>query len=400
MTTRAAPLARFEFIVLAGMLSAWTAFSIDAMLPAMDRIASELTPDAPNLAQLVITSYVLGLGFGTFLTGPLSDAIGRRAVMIGSALLFIFGAIISIFAASLELLLLARVVQGLGGAGPRVVMLAIVRDLYAGRQMAQIVSFIMVVFAIVPAIAPSIGYGVIELGGWRSIFVAFALFAGISIVWFALRMTETLPRAQRRPLRWRNFRSALAEMFGNRQVTLSLIALVFVFASLFATLSSTQPVFDKVFGRADRFHLWFAFISVVSGSFGFLNAALVERLGMVLITRLAFLSQVACAALMIVATLTLPVGGLLFGLYVAWVISVFSMVALTIGNLNAVALEPLGHISGMVTSMVSALSTIGAVLLAVPIGLAFDDTPIWPAVGIGLCALAGYLVVRRISEER
>jgi len=175
MITKSHPqqLGQTEFIAMIAMLFATIAFSIDSMLPALPTIAAELTPLAPNNAQLILTSFVLGMGFGTFVAGPLSDSYGRRRIIVAGAVLYCAGAIAAYFASSLETVLLARVVQGLGAAGPRVVSLALVRDLYKGRDMARVVSFAMMIFTLVPAVAPLAASGVIALYGWRSIFIAF-----------------------------------------------------------------------------------------------------------------------------------------------------------------------------------------------------------------------------------
>ena len=199
-----------EFVALMGMLFATVAFSIDAMLPAMTEIGAELSPDAPNQAQLIITSFVLGMGVGTLFTGPLSDTFGRKSVIIGGAVVFIIGAFLSWAATSLELVLASRVLQGLGAAGPRVAALAIVRDLYSGRQMARVTSFAMLVFTLVPAVAPLIGAGIIWLTGWRGIFLAFIAFSLISTGWLGLRQPESLHPEHRRPFRMSAIWSGIA----------------------------------------------------------------------------------------------------------------------------------------------------------------------------------------------
>ncbi|WP_372833859.1 MFS transporter, partial [Puniceibacterium confluentis] len=150
-------MSRVEFIALIAMLFATIAFSIDSMLPALPEIGAALSPGNLNRVQLVITSFVLGMGIGTFFTGPLSDTFGRKPVVLCGAILYIVASLVAARAQSLEVLLAARVVQGLGAAGPRVVALAIIRDLYQGRGMARIMSFVMIVFTLVPAIAPSMG---------------------------------------------------------------------------------------------------------------------------------------------------------------------------------------------------------------------------------------------------
>ena len=157
------PVSQVEFVVLMAMLSATVAISIDAMLPALPDIAATLTPETPNAAQLVVTSFVLGMGVGTLFAGPLSDRFGRkRIIMLGSGL-YALAALACYFAPTLEVLLAARVVQGIGAAGPRTVSIAMIRDLFKGRDMARIMSFAMMIFTAVPAIAPLMGQGIIAI---------------------------------------------------------------------------------------------------------------------------------------------------------------------------------------------------------------------------------------------
>ncbi|MES2967639.1 MAG: MFS transporter, partial [Pseudomonadota bacterium] len=203
-----------EFIALIAMLFATIAFSIDAMLPALPQIAAELSPDAPNAAQLILTSFVLGMGIGTLLAGPLSDTFGRKPVILAGAALYCAAAMTAYFAPTLETVLLARMVQGLGAAGPRVVSLALVRDLYKGREMAKVVSFAMMIFTLVPAIAPFIGQGIMAVTGWRGIFVAFVAFSVLSMLWFGLRQPETL--TERRPLAAAPLLAAFREVLSHR----------------------------------------------------------------------------------------------------------------------------------------------------------------------------------------
>ena len=227
-------LSKPEFIALMGVMFATIAFSIDSMLPALPEIARDLGLETTNHAQLVLTSFVFGMGAGTLVAGPLSDAFGRRRIIFLGAGLYVTGALLAYVASSLELLLAARVLQGLGAAGPRVVSMAMVRDLYAGRQMAQIISFAMLVFMVFPAVAPMIGAGIIALAGWRAIFLVFVLFSAVSVGWLGLRQPETLPETERRPLRLTPLRNALVEVLNHRQVMMSMAIQVLIFGALSA----------------------------------------------------------------------------------------------------------------------------------------------------------------------
>lgn len=398
MTTK--PLGQTEFVALIAMLFATVAFSIDAMLPALPDIARELSPDAPNLAQLVITSFVLGMGIGILFAGPISDAFGRKPVIIGGVILYSIGAGLAWAAQSIELLLAARVIQGLGVAAPRIVSMAMVRDLYAGRQMASIMSFAMMIFTLVPAAAPAFGNVIIAEFGWRGVFAAFVLFATIIVVWLSLRQPETLHPPQRRRLQFGLLRDAAREVFHHRTVVLCIAVLTLGFGVLFGTLSSTQQIFDITFGRGDSFPYWFAFTAVLAGSSSLLNARLVVRLGMRVMISRALLAVLGytCLVIAIVASGVVP-DWLYFPVYLSWTISIFFMAGLVFGNLNALSLEPLGHIAGMASSLVMAISTVLAVGIAAPLGLLFDGTPLPLMAGVAVLLTLASVLMRMMPKS-
>jgi DHA1 family bicyclomycin/chloramphenicol resistance-like MFS transporter len=394
------PLKRLEFIVLFGMMFATIAFSIDSMLPALPEIGAELTPDNLNRAQLILTSFVLGMGLGTFFMGPLSDTFGRRRVLLSGFVLYGLGTVLAIYATSLELVLAARVLQGVGAAGPRVVTTAIIRDQFAGRQMARILSFIFMVFTIVPAIAPSMGAMIIHFFGWRGVFGAFLVFALVFGGWFFLRQPETLPVEKRRAFTTCKLWSGVREVWGHRTVRIAVLAQGFALGALFAMLSSTQQIFDKTFDQGDNFPLWFGGIAVVSGSASIVNAAYVVRLGMRLLIRVTLTVQLVISTIMVLGFWGgfFP-GWLEFPAFVLWQATVFFMAGMVLGNLNAIALEPMGHLAGMAASITSAISTVMAAGMAIPVGLAFDGTPAPLAAGILLLVAAALGLMQLIRSE-
>ncbi|MCG3266141.1 multidrug effflux MFS transporter [Yoonia sp. I 8.24] len=391
-----------EFIALMAMLAATVAFSIDAMLPALPQIGQELTPLHLNRAQLIITSFVFGMGIGTLFTGPLSDAFGRKPVMVGGALIYITACVVAWQSQSIEIMLLARVIQGLGAAGPRVVAMALVRDLYSGREMARIMSFVMLVFSIIPALAPTIGHYVIIGFGWRGIFGAFVVFAAAVLLWLLLRQPETLTPEKRRPLSMKSIGSAVHEMFVHRTARLSILVQTLTFGMLFTLISSTQQVFDQTFGQAEHFHLWFGGIAICASSASVVNARLVVRLGMRAIIKTMYTAQIFLTIMLILVTLFDGPYWLSFGAYVIWVLGNFFQAGLTIGNLNALAMEEMGHIAGLAASVIAAVATVGAVMIAAPVALMFDGTPMPMAYGALVCAsLALWLttMIKRPGEE-
>ena len=402
MTAAAPPAARGalalpEFVALMAMLAATIAFSIDAMLPALPAIGAELSPDDPNAAQLIIVAFVLGMGGGTLFAGPLSDRLGRKPVMLAGAALYCAGAATAALAPTLEGVLAARVLQGVGAAGPRVVSQAMIRDLYQGRGMARVSSFVMTTFTLVPALAPLMGAGIIAVAGWRGVFWAFVVFSLISGAWLALRQPETLAPAHRRPLRLRPLLAAAREVVSRRQTLLAVAAQTMIFAILFSTIVSSQGIYAEAFGRAESFPYWFGAVAVISGGAALTNAVLVERLGMLYLLRRALAAHLGLSLVLALAFAPLPRDAA-FALFLLWSVGSFGLAGLCIGNLNAIAMQPLGHVAGVASSLIAACATIAGVLLAAPIGQALDGTPVPLAWGVALLTAAALLCAAALRE--
>lgn len=392
-------ISRGELVALLAMLMATVAFSIDAMLPVLPDIAASLAPDEPNQVQLVIAAFVVGMGVGTLFAGPLSDTFGRHKVAAWGAGMYILGALLGAMAPNLETMLLARALQGVGAAGPRVVALAITRDLFSGRQMARVVSFVMIVFTLVPVIAPTLGAAIAWAFGWRAIYYAFAVFSLISVSWLLLRQPETLPIEARRPFRARKIWEGTKEIFANKQVTLAICSQTLIYTMLFVALMSSQPIFDQSFGLGSSYPLWFGLCAAISATASWLNAMIVVRIGMQKVVAWSLAIQIAISVVFI-ATLTiftLPFTAA-FAAFFIWLISVFYMAGLGIGNLNAVAMEPMGHMAGLAASIISATATVASVFIAAPISLSFDGTPLPIALGVLGAGIVSLAFATRISN--
>ncbi len=390
-----------EFIAMMALLFSMVAFAIDAMLPGFPTIASELTPLNPNRAQLIITAFMLGTGTGTLFAGPLADAFGRRIVTTIGIGIFIFAAFLAYLAPSLELLLAARFLQGLGVAGPRIAPLAIVRDLYEGRRMAQITSFITMTFMLVPAAAPAVGALIIDQWGWRAIFLAFMIFGTIGAVWLNMRQPETLAVSDRRPLKFDTLKSGFLEIVTNKMVMTYTLIMALAFSALVAQLSSTQQIYSDTFGRGETFPLWFALTALLAMPATLLNALLVIKVGMRKLVMWSFGFQ----ALISIVIGSIFLSGVVpwensFYLWFIWSTANLFGVGLTLGNLQALSLQPLGHIAGFGASVTIAISTMFAVLIGGPIGLAFNGTPVPLVVGVTALAITSFLLIRLTTREQ
>lgn len=390
-----------EFIAMCALMFATVAYSTDSMLPLLVDMGNELSPANPERAQLVIASFMLGLGLGTFVAGPISDALGRKTVILSGIALYMLAALAAGMAQSMTLLLLARFVQGLGTACPRVVTQALIRDQYAGRQMARVVSLAMTIFVLVPTVAPFVGAQLGALFGWRAIFYSFLVFGSVSAAWLFFRQPETLAPENRRSLRLGPVVAAFAEVFRNRLVMLYLVSLTCAFATMLVWLSTVAVLFEGLYDRADSFPMWFALCALLSFPASLINATLVVRLGMRRLIIAALAVQIALAS--VVALVALGMGASPFWLFMAFMVGHFFTVGLLFSNLNALALEPLGHIAGTASSVMGGISTMLAALIAAPLSQ-IPQTSLLPLSGIvvvfGGIAMGAMMVARRIAPRR
>lgn len=394
-----ARLSKPEFIAMMAIMMAVTAFSTDAMLPAFPAIASELTPHAPERTSLMVALFMLGMGAGTFFTGPLSDAIGRKPVIIGGFFIYGIGSVVSWWAQDFTLILLGRVLQGLGAAGSRVVAPAMIRDLHSGREMAQITSFIMTVFMIVPAMAPMIGSIVIDAFGWRSIFLCFVTMATIASLWLGLRQAETLAVERRRKMTLKLLGSGVREVLSHKTVVGYTVVMTLGFSMILTMISSIQPIYSH-FGVVETFPRWFMAGALISATGTLINAWAVMRFGM---RKLAFWAFVVQGVLGLIYALALVIYDipLSYGVYFffVWAAQLFFMNGLTFGNLNALALQPLGHMAGLGASVITALSTIGSALIAGVLALYASENHLVLVVQCVLCAAASAVLMHTIDSK-
>ncbi|MGJ8626745.1 MAG: MFS transporter [Sulfitobacter sp.] len=389
---------RSEFIILIAFMISLVAMATDVMLPGLGIIATDLGQADPNAGHLVISVLFGGFAVGQLIVGPLSDCYGRRPVIHGSYALFCIGCALSLLAASFEMLLLGRLLQGLGMAGPRIVAVAIVRDGFEGRAMARIMSFVMAVFIIVPAVAPAIGQLVIALSGWRATFTLLLVMAAISWIWFGLRQPETLAVAHRRTFSFKGVFDGIVIICRTPAALGYTLSAGLIFGPFLAYLSLAQQIFQGSYDKGDAFALWFAVAALSIGAASVLNSALVERFGMRFLSNLALFWVIGAAAVFMIAVVAW--GGLPpFALFMMWIVSTFFGMGLLFGNLNALAMEPLGDMAGLGAAVVGSLAT----AVSLPIGFAISETFTGGVgalvIGFGVAAALALLIGRWASRS-
>ena len=375
-----------EFVILVSMMMSLTALSIDAMLPALPQIGSDLNVQNENGRQLVVSTIFLGLAVGQLVFGPLSDKTGRKPAIYAGYALYITGALISAFSISFPMLLFGRLLQGVGASAPRAVILALVRDQYEGRAMARVMSFVMTVFILVPMIAPTMGQAILLFSGWRSIFVSFVLMAVITLTWFALRMPETLALENRAPFSLRRIIDATREIVRIRPAIGYTVSAGLISGAFLGYLNSSQQIFQEQYALGERFPLYFGFISFSIGLASFLNTRLVMRFGMRFLVRWS-LYIIFGLAVIAIGLAILTTGHPPLGLLMAYIMSTFLCIGILFGNQNSLAMEPLGHLAGIGAAVVGSLSTLISMPLGLMIGQSYNGT-ITPLV-IGIVILSG-----------
>ena len=365
--------ASLEFIILMAVMTSIIAFSIDAMLPALPQIAADLGVADVNDRQLVVIVLFIGLALAQIAYGPISDTMGRKPAAYIGFTIFIIGSLMCIFAGTFEVMLIGRFLQGVGAAGPRIVSLALVRDLYSGRAMARIMSMVMGIFIIVPVIAPSVGQVLLLVGDWRLIFVVLLAEGIIGLVWFAWRQPETLREDRRAPFSLRRILRAFAEAFSHPVTLGYTVAAGLVFGAFVGYLASTQQVLGELYGLGAQFPIYFGANALAFGAASMLNARLVMKLGM---RRLAGSGLAATSVLSVVffAVTLLQGGHPPLWTLMGYLLLTFFFVGVLFGNFNALAMEPMGHIAGVAAAVIGSLATIISSVLGWALGQAYDGT--------------------------
>ena len=271
---------QLEFVALMASLMSIVALAIDALLPALDYIGFSIGTTKSSDTQLLITMIFLGLGIGPLLFGPISDSLGRKPIVYMGFGIFILASLICIYSESLFWMVVGRILQGVGLSAPRTISIAMVRDSYKGDYMARIMSFITVVFILVPIIAPAMGKFVLDHYNWQAIFYVQLVFSLLVSFWFWKRQPETLPLERRIKFSTHIFADGLKELFKFKRTIAFTIISGFITGSFMVYLSSAQQIFHTQYDLKEEFPFIFAGLAISIGSATFLNGTLVLRFGM------------------------------------------------------------------------------------------------------------------------
>jgi len=386
-----------EFVALMASLMSIVALSIDALLPALPQIGASLGVSDPNQNQLLVTMIFLGLGFGQLIFGPLSDSFGRKPIVYAGFIVFIIASVICVTTDSFEVMIFGRVLQGIGLSSPRTIAIAMIRDTYSGNYMAKILSFVVMVFILVPVIAPTLGQFLLNFYNWESIFYVNLIFGAVIMLWFWQRQSETLVVKKRIRFKPRIFIDGTKEFLKYKHSIAFTFISGFITGSFMVYLSTAQQIFQVQYNLADMFPYIFASLAIAVGLATYLNSQLVVKYGMWRIAYIAVIAYVIISVLYVVLYWGSPNPSI--GILISFFALQFFAIGFLFGNLRALAMQPIGHIAGIGAAINGFVSTVMAVPIANYIGSFVNDSVLPLFIGFSIFGFLSLLVFLRLKLQ-
>jgi DHA1 family bicyclomycin/chloramphenicol resistance-like MFS transporter len=382
--------------MLAGLM-ALNALAIDSMIPALPDIGKALDVAEANRRQLVVLAYFVGFASTQLIWGPLADRFGRKPVLAAGIVLYgIFG-LVCAFAQSFALLIAGRVAMGASAAVTRVLVIAMVRDLFEGEAMARVMSLVFMTFMLVPVLAPNIGQGILLVASWRAIFLVLAGYAVVMLLWSWRRLPETLHPEYRRSLKWREMKEAVVTTVSEPQSRGYTIAVTIIFSSLVAYIASVQQIVFDAFHSPGLIGLSFAAIAAPMALASWANSRIVERYGLRRVGHLAAATLVLVTA--VHAALALA-GGETLATFIVFQSMTMCCFAFASSNLGTLAMEHMAPIAGTASSVQGVIGTLGATIIGFFIGQAFDGSAVPFVAGTAACAALGFIAIVLTEPKR
>ena len=382
---------KFEFIALMAFLMSVVALAIDALLPALDIIGNSLNTQENSDHQLLITMIFIGLGVGPLFFGPLSDSLGRKPMVFVGFGIFILASFICVYSNSLEIMVLGRILQGFGLSAPRTISVAIIRDLYSGDYMAKIMSFVIVIFLLVPIIAPAMGKLILDSFNWEAIFIFQIIFCLLIAFWFWKRQEETLDPKNRIDFKIDLFKKGFLELMRFKKTIAYTLISGLITGSFMVYLSTSQQIFQEQYGLKEAFPYIFAGLATASGGAILLNGLFVVKYGMkkiINVSLIGFFLISVCYAFLFYNSVNPPI---------IIILSFFSLqffcLGFLFGNLRAIAMEPVGHIAGIGAAITGFISTMMAVPISIVIGKFVRLTVLPIFIGFSICSFISLLIL-------
>lgn len=381
---------RREFVCMMAMISALQSLGFATLLPALGGMADELGADHPNQRQWVIGIFLISSGLFSLLPGTISDRFGRRPVLLFCMAVFASLNFVSAFVTDFTILLAARAILGCASSAFPVLSLAIIRDLYEGEDMAKLQASVIMLFMAVPTLAPSLGYGILELAGWRAIFIVIGVMSFGAMAWFHLRMRETLPLSSRKKHTPRDLLGNIALVLSRRRSVGYVFGLSLMFGAHFGFINSSQQLIGEHFGAGATFPVIFGFMA---GSMILASSAtskILHRYGIRRTAHTAILCHLLVSSLQVWFAFRPDQTLLQFALLMT--VNMCLLITISI-SFTAIALEPFGKLAGAAASVQTFFRLAVGAGLGALIGQAYDGTALPLALSLFAVGILTLLLV-------
>ena len=382
-----------EFILILALLTALNPLSLDAILPAFSEISRSLEIASENNIQFIISAMIFGMVFGEFIFGPLSDSFGRKRIILIGIGIYAIGTTLAFTSQTFEQLLIGRVIQGFGVSGPKVATRAMIRDRYDGNDMARVLSLILMIVIFIPMIAPAYGQFLMTIFDWRSIFISLMVIALLAGAWLSIRQPETLPIEKRRSFSINSLARSFLELIRHRQFMCCTTIAGLLFGMHLLFLSTAPLILHDLYFVGDLFAVYFGVLALSLAIAFFLNSKLVIRYGMYRLIKIALLCLTSSGLCLLILTIIHQgVPSLTVFLFFCF-LQLFGM-GIVFGNINALALKPMGHIAGFSSSVIASLSSLIAIIAAISIGKFYHESIMPIAFGFTVLPVVGYALLQ------
>ncbi len=384
-----------EFIIVMASLMSLAALAIDALLPGLNAIANSIGIVDPKDNQLLIIMIFLGVGIGQLISGPLSDSFGRKPILYVGFALFAIASVICVLSTSLEMMIYGRIIQGIGLSAPRTISVAMVRDRFSGDYMAKVMSFVTAIFILVPVVAPSLGKLLLDNFGWEAIFHGQLVFGVIVMLWIWRRQPETLKEENRKKFSVSLFVDGLKEFLKHKNAVGFTFVSGFVSGAFMVYLSASQQIFQIQYNLVEEFPYIFAGLAASIGFATFLNGKIVVKFGMFKIASVFSIVFTLVSLLYVAIYWGEPNPSVI-------VLVIFSSVLLfaigfMFGNINALAMQPIGHIAGIGAAIIGFVSTVISVPIAIYVGSFIQTTALPLFAGFLICGILSVMLIQYLK---
>ncbi|MGD1946861.1 MAG: multidrug effflux MFS transporter [Croceivirga sp.] len=388
----------FEFIALMASLMSIVALAIDTLLPAIPNIGKTINSTDPAEHQLFVTMIFLGLGVGQLFFGPLSDQYGRKPMVYAGFVVFGIASAICLLAPNLEVMVVGRILQGIGLSSHRTIAISIIRDLYKGDYMARIMSFVTAFFILIPVVAPALGKVLVDNFNWQTIFYVHLFLAVILWIWFWKRQPETLKPQFKIKFSLKSFAQGTKEMFRYSETVAFTFISGLITGSFLVYLSSAQHIFEDQYDLREAFPYLFGALAISVGTSTFTNGTMVIKFGM---RKLALAATIGFSSIALAYVLLFwNTGNPGVGVLVAFLFFQFFCLGFMWGNFRSIAMEPIGHIAGIGAAINGFISTMISVPIASWIGSYLEDTALPLFVGLSICGFLSVGIMLLSREKR